>query len=152
MILKELLKIWCCPHVPGTPALTETETFRPRKKNLEAAVWWSSRLARMVTVVTNTSVGDNHHIHTLVEGQDPQPMKHFGRKKVLNCWPYMTTDQIWLGYKWSPAGGQIEPVLLRAVGLQWGTLPVGQDAAHGNSCRLSASPYWWVIAHFESSF
>ena len=46
-----------------------------------------------------------------------------------------------LGYKWSPAGGHMEPVLLGAVGLQSGTLPVGWDAAHANSCRLRASPY-----------
>lgn len=50
----------------------------------------------------------------------------------------LTTGQIRLGYKWSPTRGQVEWVLLGAAGLQSGTLPLGQDTAHGTSSRLRA--------------
>lgn len=48
------------------------------------------------------------------------------------------TGQIRLWYKWSSTRRQVELVLLGAVGLQSGTLPLGQDAAQGNSSRLRA--------------
>ena len=41
----------------------------------------------------------------------------------------LTTDQIQLECKWGFAGGQMEPVLLGATGLQSGTLPLAWYAS-----------------------
>lgn len=77
--------------------------------------------------------------------EGPQPVKWLGEEKRLGCWPYMTTEQIWLGREWSPEGGHVEPVSLGARGLQSETPSLGWDASWGYCPGWELSAFRWVI-------
>lgn len=126
-------------YVAGTPSLIETKMFL-LKRTLQATVWGSSCPARIVTLVTYTLQLVTTTMYTLRS-----------KGKTLSQWNitvernFLTIDHAWpqgrfdkVTYKRSAARGQIEPVLLRAVGLQLGTLPADRDTSHGNACRLRA--------------
>lgn len=70
----------------------------------------------------------------------PHRERKLGPELTGGTSPYLTTDQIQVGCKWSPLGSHLESLLLGAAGLPLGTVPLGWDAIQGISWRLRALP------------